>query len=130
MYRLALGSISWFSLPTHLPPCPSAAASATPPCCAGSAFGKGIYFSSELAVAYAFCQPAEGWAGSALGRRLRGLLVCSIERDAIQSSHNSDLVSGQLGPFAARQSTCTFVLPVWVSSVARVWSVVQVGGSK
>ncbi|KAI7845021.1 hypothetical protein COHA_001387 [Chlorella ohadii] len=58
----------------------------------GSAFGKGIYFSSELAVAYAFCQPAEGWAGSALGRRLRCLLVCSIEREAIQSSHNSDLV--------------------------------------
>ncbi len=73
---------------------------AAPPC-AGSAFGKGIYFSSELAVAYAFCQPAEGWAGSALGRRLRCLLVCSIEREAIQSSHNSDLVRGGRGGVGA-----------------------------
>ena len=64
------------------------------PCCAGAAFGKGIYFSSELPVAFAFCQPADGWGGSALGPRLRCLLVCSIQREHAQGAHNSSEVGG------------------------------------
>ena len=59
---------------------------------AGAAFGKGIYYSSELPVALAFCQPADGWLPSALGSRLRCLLVCSIDRDHAQGAHNSDMV--------------------------------------
>jgi hypothetical protein len=43
-------------------------------------------------VAFAFCQPADGWLPSALGSRLRCLLVCSIDRDHAQGAHNSDMV--------------------------------------
>lgn len=43
-------------------------------------------------MAFAFCQPADCWGSSALGRRLRCLLVCSLDREHIQGSHNSDLV--------------------------------------
>ena len=58
---------------------------------AGAAFGKGIYFSSELHVAFAFCQPGDGWASSGLGRggRLRCLLVCSVEAEHVQGAHNT-----------------------------------------
>ena len=49
----------------------------------GAAFGKGIYFSSEITVAYAFCpaSAATAWGRGALGRRLRCLLVCGVDRD-------------------------------------------------
>lgn len=43
----------------------------------------------QLPVAFSFCQPADGWARSALGRRLRCVLVCSIDREHAQGAHNS-----------------------------------------
>ncbi|KAL4447186.1 hypothetical protein ABPG77_007219 [Micractinium sp. CCAP 211/92] len=58
----------------------------------GAAFGKGIYFSTELPVAFSFCQPADGWVHSTLGRRLRCVLVCSIDREHAQGAHNSAAV--------------------------------------
>lgn len=62
---------------------------------AGAEFGCGIYFSSELPVAYAFCQKADrgSWRQSALGQHtVRCLLVCSIEKEHIQDAHNNALV--------------------------------------
>ncbi|KAL4443726.1 hypothetical protein ABPG75_011463 [Micractinium tetrahymenae] len=55
----------------------------------GAAFGKGIYFSTELPVAFSFSQPADGWVHSALGRRVSCVLVCSIDREHAQGAHNS-----------------------------------------
>lgn len=74
-------------------PCASAALPCNVVCLrAGYVFGKGIYFSCEPHVAFAFALPTQGWRASALGARLRCLLCCSIERDAALGSHNDDLV--------------------------------------
>ncbi|GAB4813523.1 hypothetical protein N2152v2_000569 [Parachlorella kessleri] len=50
----------------------------------GAAFGKGIYFSTELTVAFAFCQPGVTWRGSALGGRQRCLFVCGIDKQHVR----------------------------------------------
>eukprot|EP00887_Chlorella_sp_A99_P004433 scaffold30.g4433.t1 len=51
----------------------------------GAAFGKGIYLTSELTVAFTFCQPAAvGWRGSELGTRLRCVLLCGIQSEHAQ----------------------------------------------
>lgn len=47
----------------------------------GSAFGEGIYMSTDMQLAFSFSQPAESWSRSALGRRLRCLLVCELSGD-------------------------------------------------
>lgn len=52
----------------------------------GAIFGEGIYLSTELQVAYSFCQPGERWKGSKLapeGTRLRCVLVCGVAREAM-----------------------------------------------
>ncbi|MEW5320523.1 MAG: hypothetical protein WDW38_011590 [Sanguina aurantia] len=47
-------------------------------------FGKGIYLSARYEVAASFCQPADGWLNSMLGPRLRCLLVCEVDQDAVE----------------------------------------------
>ena len=57
----------------------------------GAAFGQGIYLSTELTVAYSFCEPADvRWPGCSLGRRLRCLLLCGVEREHAQQSGTGD----------------------------------------
>lgn len=52
-------------------------------------FGKGIYLSAHYEVAAGFCQPADGWLNSMLGPRLRCLLVCEVDQDAVEWVGNS-----------------------------------------
>lgn len=59
----------------------------------GYVFGKGIYFSSEPHVAFAFSLPADGWQGSGLGKRLRCLLCCSVEQEHALDTRADSLVS-------------------------------------
>ena len=47
----------------------------------GSAFGQGIYLSTEMSVAYAFSLAADACRSAVLGGRLRCLLVCGVERE-------------------------------------------------
>lgn len=58
----------------------------------GYVFGKGIYFSSEPHVAFAFSLPTDCWRHSALGQRLRCLLACSVQHEHALGTHNTDLV--------------------------------------
>ena len=51
----------------------------------GKTYGDGIYLSTELPVAYSFCNGAERWKGSVLapeGTRLRCILVCGVKENA------------------------------------------------
>lgn len=51
----------------------------------GKTYGEGIYLSTELPVAYSFCNGAERWKGSSLapdGTRLRCILVCGVKENA------------------------------------------------
>jgi hypothetical protein len=44
----------------------------------GAVHGTGIYLSKDPGVAFSFSAPAEAWHGSAIGRKLRCLLVCGV----------------------------------------------------
>jgi poly[ADP-ribose] polymerase 16 len=44
----------------------------------GALFGSGAYLSTDLGTAFSFSAPASAWAGSALGARLRCVLVCQV----------------------------------------------------
>jgi hypothetical protein len=77
---------------------------------AGYVFGKGIYFSSEPNVAFAFALPSQGWCSSALGTRLRCILCCSIEQGAALGTHNNDLVRASLAALV-EQRPCWLPVP-------------------
>jgi poly[ADP-ribose] polymerase 16 len=50
--------------------------------------------STNLEVAFSFSQPGEGWAHSALGSRLRCLLICEVDRGYLEQAgqlHNAVL---------------------------------------
>jgi poly[ADP-ribose] polymerase 16 len=54
------------------------AASGTPLERSGTLYGDGVYATSDLRVAAEFASSQPAWARSALGRRLRAILVCSV----------------------------------------------------
>jgi hypothetical protein len=66
----------------------------------GKTFGEGVYLSTELPVAFAFCSSsgAERWKGSSLapeGTKLRCILVCGVKEDA--QKDEGELVSKKNG---------------------------------
>lgn len=57
----------------------------------GAAFGEGIYLTPEYSVAFAFAQGSKAWEGSALGVRLRCLLLCSVDRELARAEEKNDV---------------------------------------
>eukprot|EP00955_Chlamydomonas_euryale_P089824 364496-Chlamydomonas_euryale.AAC.8 len=49
-------------------------------------FGDGVYLSTRYDVAFSFATPAPGWARSALGWKLRAVLVCQVDADASEAT--------------------------------------------
>lgn len=52
----------------------------------GAAFGSGIYLSTELTVAFEFSKAAPAWGQSAIGARLRCVLVVAVDAEAARAA--------------------------------------------
>ncbi|KAF5836454.1 hypothetical protein DUNSADRAFT_5901 [Dunaliella salina] len=61
----------------------------------GAAFGDGIYLSTRHSVAYSFSRPSDSWKKSALGTRMRCLLVCEVDMDKIDEASAAGLQGSQ-----------------------------------
>ncbi len=56
----------------------------------GANHGDGIYMSTDLGLSSTFCQHALGWRSSALGHKLRCLLVCEVDEELASEERPPD----------------------------------------
>lgn len=57
----------------------------------GAIFGCGVYLSSDFNVAYSFCKAREAWANSCIGKHLRCVLLCQVDRSAAVEGRGTDV---------------------------------------
>lgn len=62
----------------------------------GAIFGRGVYLSTDLGVAFAFIgEPVPGWANSEIGHRLRCLLVCAVNQGLAADGRSAGVTQHQ-----------------------------------
>ncbi|KAF6266787.1 hypothetical protein COO60DRAFT_1632828 [Scenedesmus sp. NREL 46B-D3] len=60
----------------------------------GAVFGVGIYLSTDFNVAYSFSKAQQGWAGSSIGRHLRCVLLCDVDRGVALQGQSNNTAAG------------------------------------
>jgi poly[ADP-ribose] polymerase 16 len=75
----------------------------------GAVFGVGIYLSTDFNVAYSFSKSQQGWAGSSIGRHLRCVLLCEVDRQVAQQGQSNCAAQGnssRCGCLSCSQPSC------------------------